>query len=145
MFSEGRAFDSLPCRITGPAVMDLNQVTLGCTDYEASARFYEALGLIRIVDAPPRYARFETPKGQTLSIHAVESVSSSSVVYFEVEDVDLVVSSLIDKGIVFDQLPNDERWLWREARLRDPAGNMICIFHAGENRRFPPWRISRSK
>ena len=122
--------------------MDLNQVTVGFTDYDASVRFYEALGLTRIVDAPPRYARFETPNGQTLSIHAVETVSSGTIVYFEVEDVDSVVASLVDEGIVFDQLPRDERWLWREARLRDPAGNMICIFHAGQNRRFPPWRIN---
>ncbi|MDH3811648.1 MAG: VOC family protein, partial [Gammaproteobacteria bacterium] len=31
---------------------------------------------------------------------------------------------------------------WREACLRDPAGNVICIFHGGENRRYPPWRVS---
>ena len=121
--------------------MDLNQVTVGCTDYDASARFYETLGLTRIVDAPPRYARFETPSGQTLSIHAVETVSSSTVVYFELEDVDAVVASLLAKGLAFDQLPRDERWLWREARLRDPAGNVICLYHAGGNRRFPPWRV----
>lgn len=121
--------------------MDLNQVTVGCTDYEASARFYETLGLTRIVDAPPRYGRFETPKGQTLSIHAVETVSPGTIVYFEVEDVDAVVAGLRAKGVAFDQLPRDERWLWREARLRDPAGNVICIFHAGQNRRFPPWRV----
>ena len=122
--------------------MNLNQVTVGCTDYDASARFYETLGLTRIVDAPPRYARFETPHGQTLSIHAVDAVASGSVVYFEVDDVDAVVARLAGRGIAFDQLPRDERWLWREARLRDPAGNVICIYHAGDSRRFPPWRIS---
>lgn len=41
----------------------------------------------------------------------------------------------------FDTPPTDQRWLWREAYLKDPAGNRICIFHAGENRRYPPWRI----
>jgi catechol 2,3-dioxygenase-like lactoylglutathione lyase family enzyme len=127
------------------SVMRLNQVTVGCTDYAASARFYETLGLTRIVDAPPRYARFETPGGETLSLHAVDAVSSTTVVYFEVDDVDAVVLNLTAKGLVFDQLPRDERWLWREARLRDPAGNEICIFHAGENRRFPPWRVERAE
>ena len=38
--------------------------------------------------------------------------------------------------------PLDRDWLWREARLTDPSGNVICIYHAGENRRFPPWRIA---
>jgi hydroxymethylpyrimidine/phosphomethylpyrimidine kinase len=32
-------------------------------------------------------------------------------------------------------------YLWRVARLRDPAGNRIQLYHAGENRRFPPWRV----
>jgi catechol 2,3-dioxygenase-like lactoylglutathione lyase family enzyme len=120
--------------------MRLNQVTVGCTDYAASASFYETLGLTRIVDAPPRYARFETPSGETLSLHEVEAVSSTTVVYFEVDDVDSVFAALAAKGVAFDRPPRDERWLWREVRLHDPAGNEICLFHAGKNRRFPPWR-----
>ena len=71
--------------------MKLNQVTVGTTDFEASAAFYEALGLKRIVSSPPRYARFETPGGETFSIEAVEAVGSTTIVYFEVEDVDAFV------------------------------------------------------
>ena len=124
--------------------MRLNHVTVGCTDYAASAAFYEALGFARIVDAPPRYARFETPTGDTLSIHKMDAVASTTLVYFEVDDLDTMVATLEAKGLVFDQQPRQESWLWREARLRDPAGNPICLFHAGENRRFPPWRINPS-
>lgn len=101
-----------------PMTMRLHHVTVGCTDYEASAHFYEMLGLTRIVDAPPRYARFETPSGQTLSIHATETVSSTTIVYFEVDDVDSAFATLTDQGLAFDQPPRDERWLWREARDR---------------------------
>ncbi len=123
--------------------MDLNQVTLPCTDYDASVTFYKTLGLRQIVDSPPRYARFETEAGSTLSIHAaaVDSCTAATVIYFEVENIDEAVASLRDKGLTFDSGPIDEPWLWQEARLSDPAGNQICIFHAGENRRFPPWRI----
>ena len=123
--------------------MDLNQVTLPCTDYEVSVAFYKTLGLRQIVDSPPRYARFETEAGSTLSIHAaaVDSCAAATVVYFEVENLDETVASLRHKGLTFDSGPTDESWLWSEARLTDPAGNQICIFHAGENRRFPPWRI----
>ena len=32
-------------------------------------------------------------------------------------------------------------WLWREARLRDPSGNVVCLYHAGDYRRHPPWRV----
>lgn len=123
--------------------MELNQLTLPCTVYEDSVRFYQTLGLRLIVDSPPNYARFETVTGTTLSIHASEAAAASSgvVVYFEVDDVDREVQKLKQQGIKFDSEPADQTWLWREARLEDPAGNRICIFHAGENRRYPPWRV----
>jgi hypothetical protein len=34
--------------------------------------------------------------------------------------------------------------LWREAYLHDPDGNVVCLYHAGENRRNPPWRMPQS-
>jgi hydroxymethylpyrimidine/phosphomethylpyrimidine kinase len=123
--------------------MDLNQVTVPCTDYEASVRFYKALGLKQIVDSPPRYARFETEAGTTLSIHATESESPGSdvVIYFEVDNVDLTVRMLSERGFAFESQPKDQDWLWREAYLLDPSGNRLCIYHAGNNRRSPPWKI----
>jgi len=123
--------------------MDLNQVTLPCLDYDESVRFYKTVGLTQIVDSPPRYARFETSAGTTLSIHASTAAPDrpDTVIYFEVEDVDLEVRRLKNLGLVFEAGPADQDWLWREAYLRDPAGNRICIYHAGNNRRFPPWRI----
>ena len=123
--------------------MELNQVTVPCTDYEASVAFYRDLGLVQIVDSPPRYARFESRAGSTLSIHAVESgfAPGATTVYFEVDDVDEAVAAIKARGLEFDADPVDQDWLWREAYLRDPAGNRICLYHAGENRRFPPWRI----
>ncbi len=123
--------------------MDLNQVTVPCVDYDASVRFYTTLGLRQIVDSPPRYARFETAAGTTFSIHLASQASDTvdTVIYFEVPDVDSTVDGLKAKGIEFDSDPTTQDWLWREARLRDPAGNRVCIYTAGENRRFPPWRV----
>ncbi|HEX8645199.1 MAG TPA: VOC family protein [Allosphingosinicella sp.] len=118
--------------------MRLNQVTVGTTDYAASLDFYLELGLKLIVAAPPRYARFETPSGETFSIHEVEEVSGETMVYFEVDDVDAFVAAL---RLPVIEGPVDQSWLWREARLIDPSGNRICIYHAGDNRRFPPWRV----
>ena len=63
------------------------------------------------------------------------------MVYFELDMLDAVVQRLRESGIAFDSEPTDQDWGWREARLNDPAGNPICLFHAGDNRRFPPWRI----
>lgn len=125
--------------------MDLNQITLPALDVAASARFYRRLGCLQIVDTP-HYARFEAPDGDaTFSVHAVEEVPESTgvVVYFEHEDLDELVAELEAKGLRFDHGPRDERWLWREARLRDPSGNVICLYRAEEDRKHPPWRVER--
>ncbi|MBL0924237.1 MAG: bifunctional hydroxymethylpyrimidine kinase/phosphomethylpyrimidine kinase [Sphingomonadaceae bacterium] len=125
--------------VSGPS---LNQVTVGCRDYASSVDFYKALGLQQIVDSPSNgYARFEVPNGVTFSIHAGEESSTSTVVYFESKRLDAWVTELVSQGYTFEQMPQDESWGWREARLLDPAGNMVCLYSAGENRRYPSWRI----
>lgn len=128
--------------------MRLNQVTVPCVDYAASVAFYKTLGLIQIVDSPPRYARFECPAGDggapaTFSLHHVEGWTGADepLVYFEVDDLDAEYERLKAAGLDFTSPPADQSWLWKEAYLRDPAGNRICLYQAGENRRFPPWRI----
>lgn len=122
----------------GPA---LNQVTVSATDYAESITFYATLGLRQIVDSPDNgYARFETANGTTFSIHVDGGAAGGTTVYFESPRLDGWVRELQMAGLSFDQLPRDESWLWREARLRDPHGNSICLFQAGDNRRYPPWR-----
>ena len=123
--------------------MNLNQVTLPATDIERSAAFYREMGFQQIVSAP-HYARFECPDGETtFSIHRVDRVPSDpgAVIYFECADLDARVRSLRGKGFEFTHGPVDESWLWREARLRDPAGNVLCLYWAGEHRKNPPWRL----
>lgn len=124
--------------------MNLNQVTVPATDVVRSVEFYKLLGLRLIVNSVPRYARFELPDGDsTLSVERVDQAPGNPgiVIYFECVDLDRTVVDLKAKGIVFESETTDQPWLWREARLRDPAGNSICLFHAGENRRNPPWRV----
>lgn len=125
--------------VTGPS---LNQVTVGCRDYNASVDFYKALGLQQIVDSPSNgYARFIVPNGVTLSLHQSYDIATSTVVYFESKRLDAWVTELVSQGYAFEQMPQDESWGWREARLFDPAGNVVCLYSAGENRRYPAWRI----
>jgi catechol 2,3-dioxygenase-like lactoylglutathione lyase family enzyme len=123
--------------------MELNQVTLPATDVTASVEFYRRMGFELIVDTP-HYARFKSTVGNaTFSVHAIDALSqpSTTIVYFECSALDQQVDTLKAKGFQFSQEPRDERWLWREARLADPAGNVICLYHAGENRLNPPWRV----
>jgi catechol 2,3-dioxygenase-like lactoylglutathione lyase family enzyme len=125
--------------------MNLNQVTLPVADFDHSVAFYRDMGFTLIVHSPPRYARFECPDGEsTFSLHSVNHpvTPTGVVVYFECSDLDARVQRLRTAGFEFTQLPTDERWLWREARLNDPAGNVLCLFWGGDNRKNPPWRVT---
>ena len=124
--------------------MNLNQVTIYCEKSVETAEFFQQLGLRLIVDSLPRYARLECPDGEsTLSIQHAENavVTNNVVLYFECEHLDEAVASIKSKGLIFDEDPTDRPWLWRQAYLKDPNGNKICLFHAGENRKNPPWRV----
>jgi catechol 2,3-dioxygenase-like lactoylglutathione lyase family enzyme len=121
--------------------MKLNQVTLPATDLQASIDFYSALGFVLIVKND-HYARLENPADDsTLSLELRADGGDGAHVYFECDDLDARVEDLKSKGVAFESGPEDKRWLWREAWLRDPAGNRLCLYFAGNNRRFPPWRI----
>lgn len=143
--------------------MNLNQVTIYTEVTVETVEFFEKLGLIRIVDSLPRYARLECPDGEaTLSVSEAEtrpvvrvpssfndletlparSVSNDSVtLYFECTDVDAEYNRIKSLGLKFTEPPTDRPWLWRQAYLLDPNGNKICLFQAGENRKNPPWRV----
>jgi uncharacterized glyoxalase superfamily protein PhnB len=129
----------------------LNQVTLGCTNVIESKNFYLKLGL-RLIVSSDHYCRFECPNGgSTLSIHLVpetESVSFSAgcaAVYFEHPRLEEWVEELKKRGIVFETEITNQTWRWKEIWLKDPFGHRICLYTAGKNRRFPPWRVSKNQ
>ncbi len=123
--------------------MNLNQVTVAVTDVPRAIAFYQLLVLRLIVESLPDYARFVCPDGQaSFSLSREAQVTpGSTLVYFECAALDAEVARLQAEGLQFEQLPQDQPWLWREAYLRDPDGNRICLYHAGENRLNPPWRL----
>jgi catechol 2,3-dioxygenase-like lactoylglutathione lyase family enzyme len=125
----------------------LNHVTLGVSDVARSVAFYETLGLRQIVANYPSYARFVCPEGDsTVSLFALADgvqVSGTTTVHFECDELDRTVAELKRKGVVFEQDPIDQPYLWREAILKDPDGNVIFLYSAGENRLNPPWKLER--
>jgi len=125
--------------------MNLNQITIPSIDVEKATAFYQKLGFHLIVNALLRYVRFECTSGDaTFSIHKVDELSKTDgiTIYFEDENLDDLVKTLQEKGIIFTQGPKDQSWLWREAHLYDLDGNRIILYHAGKNRKNPPWRIN---
>lgn len=124
--------------------MNLNQITIPSIDLEKSIPFYETLGLKLIVKSLPHYARFVCPDGtSTFSIQQVEKLITENGIhiYFECDNLDKYVSELLDKGIEFDEMPNDKSWLWREAHLKDFDNNHLILYFAGENRLNPSWKL----
>lgn len=127
--------------------MNLNQVTIPSLNVALTTAFYQSLGLKLIVKAFPHYSRLESPEGPaTFSIHLVEKLreGEGTYIYFECENLDEKVKELQAKGIEFIHPPKDQSWLWREARLKDPDGNLLILYYAGTNRKNPPWRIDES-
>jgi catechol 2,3-dioxygenase-like lactoylglutathione lyase family enzyme len=123
-----------------------NHVTLDVADLERSKAFYTRLGLIQIVDAPPRYARFTFPEGDaTLSVEVMGDrpgpPPDRAQLYFECDDLDATVAALEQRGFAFEQAPTDMFYLWREAHLRDPDGHHLRLYRAGANRLDPPWKL----
>ena len=121
----------------------LNQVTVTGQDYAKMVDFYRRLGLKQIVDSPEnQYARFEAGAA-TFSIQCdpEAEIGETVAVYFECDDLDERVERLARSGIPFEHGPRNQPWDWREARLRDPSGNTVFFYRAGEARRYPPWRM----
>ncbi|WP_394146704.1 VOC family protein [Shewanella atlantica] len=123
--------------------MRLNQITFPAYEMKTAINFYRKMGFELIVDTP-HYARFHCPDGNasfSLSLQE-KSERNSSTIYFEHERLDELVQQLLERGFLFDQLPTDQEYLWREAKLQDPSGNKIVLYWAGKNRLFPPWRVN---
>jgi catechol 2,3-dioxygenase-like lactoylglutathione lyase family enzyme len=124
--------------------MRLTQITLSCPDLDEGWRFYCALGFTPIVDSRPHYARFVFPDGEaTLSLDHDETGAHGGVeIGIECEDLDAVHGRLTAQGFGFEHPPVDQRWLWREARLKDPGGHVLLLFQPGQNRLDPPWKLA---
>lgn len=123
--------------------MNFNHVTVIVTAVAPALAFYRQLGFKPIVLAD-HYARFEAPEGDmtfSIELGTETAQAGAPMVYFECADLDAVCARLENAGIAFDTKPSDQTWLWREAHLRDPSGNRICLYRAGAMRKHPPWRV----
>ncbi len=101
---------------------------------DVAANFYLKLGFTQIVDTP-HYTSFSFPDGNSTFSLPLESseFENSSVIYFEHEKLDELCTELTKKGFQFEQQPIEQRYLWKEAILKDPPGNKIQLYWAGEN------------
>jgi catechol 2,3-dioxygenase-like lactoylglutathione lyase family enzyme len=122
--------------------MNLNQVTLPVRNLKKCVEFYLKMGFTQIVDSP-NYARFRCPEGEStfsLSLDK-DNFKNRATIYFESDELDSLIETLISRGLEFEQLPTAQSYLWTEAIIKDPSDNKIKLYHAGKNRLNPPWQV----
>lgn len=112
----------------------LGQVAIVVRDLPRAVAFYrDTLGLRFLFEAPPGLAFFDCggvrlmltlPEGDGRDNH-------TSVLYYEVEDLDAAAAAVKAAGVVFEQEPHkvaqlEEAELWM-GFLRDPHGNLVAL------------------
>ena len=109
------------------------QVAIPIKDLERAKSFYgEVLGLKHLFDAPPGLSFFQC--GETrLMLSRPEGAESagSSILYYEVDDVDSACRAMREKGVAFDEEPRciaqvEGRDIWL-AVCRDSEGNLLGL------------------
>lgn len=108
----------------------ISYITLWVNEYDACLAFYrDALGL-PLETSDENFAQFAT-QGTKLYLHRLGDKSPlrshALEIHFEVPDVDVVYSKLLDRGVQFEHRPANMPWRARMAAFRDPEGNTIEI------------------
>jgi methylmalonyl-CoA/ethylmalonyl-CoA epimerase len=115
-------------------IRGIAQVAVRARDVDASVDFYrDALGLQLLFRAPPGLAFLRCGDLQ-LMLSAPESPDfdhPSSVLYFEVDDIDTAYRVLAERGVVFLGEPHrvhraEDHELWM-AFFRDPDDNVLAL------------------
>lgn len=106
-------------------------------DIEAAKKFYQQVLGLRLVKDDGFAAVFD-PGGRMLRVVRAENFEPQpfTVLGWGVEDIEAVVESLIERGVVFsrfDFMDQDERGIWtapggdRVAWFKDPDGNILSV------------------
>jgi len=116
------------------------QVGLAVSDLDRSRVFYEdQLGLRMVARFDPPGLMFFYAGDVRLSLQKTDNVeASSSVIYFQVADIEAAVAALKDKAVAFEQeaqlvfpdtegqfgAAGEEEWM---AFFRDPDGHLLAL------------------
>jgi methylmalonyl-CoA/ethylmalonyl-CoA epimerase len=112
----------------------IGQVAVPVTRLERSIVFYrDELGMNFFFQAPPGLAFFDVGGVRLLLDAAAEGSTEkrSSIIYYQVEDIEVAYKKLMERGVDFDQppqfvakMPDHELWM---AFLRDPDDNTLAL------------------
>lgn len=108
---------------------------IGAKDFEVSSQFYRDLGFQEVpIDDSMSYFRVDDSLGFYLQRYYVKDWADNSMVFLEVDDLDLCIEDLKSrnlvekyKGVRFTKI-HDNDW-GREIFMHDPSG---VLWHFGE-------------
>jgi lactoylglutathione lyase len=116
-------------------ITGLQTIVLYVSDVERAARFYrDQLGLEQVYESDGRLALRCGPT--RLFLHPTEESERGPwnvELYFQVEDVDDVVSRLRSRGVGVLLEPTDEPWGERNAGILDPDGYPVYLTQSLED------------
>ena len=111
----------------------IGQIAVPVSDIERATAFYrDTLGMRFLFRAPPDLAFFDVG-GVRLMLDgpARATAGSSSVIYYEVPDLQAAFTTLSERGVRFEaephllaRMPDHELWM---AFFRDPDQNLIAL------------------
>ena len=109
------------------------QIAIVVRDLERARAFYrDRLGLAHLFDAPPGMSFFQCGEVRMmLAPPEGPETSGSSIVYYEVGDIDSAHAALAEAGVEFESEPHfiarvGDRDLWL-AICRDTEGNLLGL------------------
>jgi hypothetical protein len=108
---------------------------IGAKDFEISRRFYNDLGFEEsVIDSKMSYFRVNENCGFYLQDYYVADWVNNSMVFLEVDDLDLCAEELLGKGLEHKyenvRFTGIQTFEWgRECFMHDPAG---VLWHFGE-------------
>ncbi|MDA1028814.1 MAG: VOC family protein [Bacteroidetes bacterium] len=110
------------------------QLLIPVEDFEKGTSFYrDVLGIPFLFSAPPQMSFFDCGGIRLLVgvMPETEVAGRGSAIYFKVEDIHAVYSTLLDKGVTFraaphlvHKTPQMELWL---SEFTDPDGNQLAL------------------
>jgi methylmalonyl-CoA/ethylmalonyl-CoA epimerase len=115
------------------ALGTIGQIAVPVTDVERAIAFYrDVLGMRFLFQAPPGLGFFDCD-GVRLMLDgpAKARAGQSSVIYYEVQDIQAAFESLSGRGVAFEgaphliaRMPDHELWM---AFFRDPDSNLLAL------------------
>lgn len=107
--------------------------TIAVTDLDASRTFYEDTLRLPVLEATPFAIRFGSGPGQ-ISVRRGQPNVGQTVLHFEVDDLDAVMSDLTGRGVRFEEYETPKTTNGvaqigpaRGAWFADPSGNVIGL------------------